>query len=252
MFSLPQKRSHSSQPPGILPAVPKSAFPKSASISIFMKARKLVKPPDVKELNLTLEKFDIAESKWDICGTKVFHIDKKQFSEGGFRKAYMATCKGAKWVLKIYKDEAVSAIKDTLYLSLESHARKQVQMHMVANAIALKLAKKAPVTYGKTFCYNNVFFSKDKEVPMTLEEFIPRVFTKYCNNTGAFGKACKADDEEIYMKAESLCHFSYHESGNELMMFDLQGSGFQLYDQEVATVNLTDADDDETFFVLAT
>ena len=240
----PQKRRHTSSISLSHPQVPESAFPKSVSISDILKARKLVKPPDTREVKLTLETFDVSESLWIKSGTKIFNMEKSKFSEGGFREAYMATAEeNEKWVIKVYKEATVEVIKDSLDMSPEDHTRKQVQMHMVAKALALKLARKAPSSYGKVFEYHTIYFSKIGEIPVTVEKYVPGNFTKYVNNTGECGTPNNSDDNEIYQKAESLSHFSYHESVNELMLLDLQGCCYQLYDPEIATATLTDVND---------
>ena len=251
-FEKPQKRRHTSSFSLSQSQVPESTFPKSVSIGDILKARKLVKPPDTREVKLTLETFGVSESSWIKSGTKIYSMEKSKFSEGGFREAYMATSEeNEKWVIKVYKEGTVEVIKDSLDMSPEDHTRKQVQMHMVAKAIALKLAKKAPSSYGKVFEYHSIYFSKIEETPVTIEKYVPGNFTKYINNTGECGRPHNSDDNEIYQKAESLSHFSYHESVNELMLLDLQGCCYQLYDPEIATTTLTDVDDTdnkETFF----
>ena len=246
-FEKPQERRHTSLISLSQPQVPESAFPKSVSISDMLKARKLVKPPDAREVKLTLETYDVSESFWIKSGTKMFNMEKNKFSEGGFREAYMATSEeNEKWVIKVYKEGTLEVIKDSLDMSPEDHTRKQVQMHMVAKEIALKLAKKASSSYGKVFQYHTIYFSKIEGIPVTAEKYVPGNFTKYVNNTGECGTPKNSDEDEIYQKAESLSHFSYHESVNELMLLDLQGCCYQLYDPEIATSTLTDVSDNDS------
>ena len=179
-------------------------------------------------------------------------MEKSTLSEGRFREAYMATSEeNEKWVIKVYKEGTVEVIKDSLDMSPEDHTRIEVQMHVVAKAIALKLAKKAPYSYGKVFEYHSIYLSKIEETPVIIEKYVPGNFTKYINNTGECGRPNNSDDNDIYQKAESLSHFSYYDSVNELMLFDLQGCCYQLYDPEIATTTLTDVadtDNTETFF----
>ena len=150
-----------------------------------------------------------------------------------------------KWVIKVYKEGTLEVIKDSLDMSPEDHTRKQVQMHMVTKAIALKLAKKAPSSYGKVFQYHTIYFSKIEEIPVTAEKCVPGNFTKYVNNTGKCGTPNNSDEDEIYQKAESLSHSFHHESVNELMLLDLQECCYQLYDPEIVTATLTDVNDDD-------
>ena len=51
----------------------------------------------------------------------------------------------------------------------------------------------------------------------------------------------------IYEKAHALAHFTYNYTGKEMMLLDLQGSGYSLYDPEIATSDLFD-DDGEAYF----
>ena len=44
-----------------------------------------------------------------------------------------------------------------------------------------------------------------------------------------------ADIKTIFEKAECLVHFSYVESPKKLMLLDLQGAEYNLYDPEIAT-----------------
>ena len=56
---------------------------------------------------------------------------------------------------------------------------------------------------------------------VTVEKYIEASFTKYINNNGMFcgSASCERD------KCESLAHFSYERSNEELMVVDMQGSG---------------------------
>jgi len=48
-----------------LPQVSSTAFAKSVSIADLMHAAKLVKPPDVTQITLTLKSFDITAKRWE-------------------------------------------------------------------------------------------------------------------------------------------------------------------------------------------
>ena len=41
--------------------------------------------------------------------------------------------------------------------------------------------------------------------------------------------------DEVYEKAQCLVHYSYQISEKKLMLLDIQGSFFKLYDPEIAT-----------------
>ena len=80
---------------------------------------------------------------------------------------------------------------------------------------------------------------------MTIEEFVPGCFKKYVNNDGTCLLQIQSDkeDEEIFLRAECLSHFTYDHSGKQLMLFDLQGTGYNLYDPEIATAELKDGNE---------
>ena len=59
----------------------------------------------------------------------------------------------------------------------------------------------------------------------------------------------KSGKETFFDKAEALAHFSYQESDGKLLLVDLQGTGYNLYDPEIATSADLDKDEqDERFF----
>ena len=87
--------------------------------------------------------------------------------------------------------------------------------------------------YGKT---------KDGEC-VTIEEFIDGKFTKYLNNTGLL---CVDKANPFSQKAECLAHFSHEKSQGKLLLVDIQGSGYDLFDPEIASAELYD--DNEMLF----
>ena len=55
-----------------------------------------------------------------------------------------------------------------------------------------------------------------------------------CETTG---EVC-GDKDEFCQKAECLSHFSFKKSDKKLMVVDIQGSGANRYDPEIATMEL--------------
>ena len=51
-------------------------------------------------------------------------------------------------------------------------------------------------------------------------------------------EVCGDKNDEFWQKAECLSHFSFEKSDKKLMIVDIQGSGANLYDPEIATVEL--------------
>ena len=228
--------------------------PKSISISTLLKAGKLITEESIQTISLKLEEFDVEESVWiNNSHTYYMRLENKHFGEGGFRLAHKAfetkSDKTTTWVVKFYKQDSQETIENDLKLTLETHTRKQVQMHAVARHIAKSLQKKAPATFGECFTYNTVYFSTVDHRPITVEKYIDGRFTKYINNDGTVSRFLNSLDciqLEQMQKAETLSHFSYEAWDRKLMLLDLQGTGYNLYDPEIATTTLVD--DGEVFF----
>ena len=220
-----------------------TVFPKSVSVTDLLKAAKLVKPPATNRTALDLESFDVTEMKWVRSGSLTLEIEETRFSHGAFRDAFRANTvdknvSQTKWVVKQYQEKASNAIKDDLRMSLEDHTRKQVQMNAVARHLTKKFAKNVPPEFGGTFEYIKVFFAVFKEQPVTIEEYVEGEFQKYVNNNGVCFTSPAEQFDEIYGKAQCLVHFSYQISERKLMLLDIQGSSFKLYDPEIATTDL--------------
>ena len=81
------------------------------------------------------------------------------------------------------------------------------------------------------------FFAVFKKQPVTIEEFVQGEFHKYVNNNGFHIPSTSVEFDEVYEKAQCLVHHSYQISEKKLMLLDVQGSFFKLYNQEIATNN---------------
>ena len=229
---------------------PNTVYPKSVSIAHLLRAGKLVKAP--KTTSLQLELFDVDKCKWMSGATLDFMIEDEPFSSGAFRDAFKATCNDhlhlGDWVVKKYKPTSIETIKELLKSTVEDHTRKQVQMYAVARNITQRFSSKVPAEFGDSFQYGKVFHSVLDDLPITVEEFVPGEFRKYVNNNGACltspGDAC----DEVFAKAQCLVHYSDVFTEQKMMLVDLQGSMFQLYDPEIATTELTSENSDEFYF----
>lgn len=229
---------------------PNTVYPKSVSITHLLRAGKLVKEP--KTTSLQVELFDVDKCKWMSGATLDFMIEDEPFLSGAFRDAFKATCNDhlhlGDWIVKKYKPTSIETIKEVLKSTVEDHTRKQVQMHAVARNITQRFSSKVPAEFGDSFQYGKVFYSVLDDLPITVEEFVPGEFRKYVNNNGACltspGDAC----DEVFAKAQCLVHYSYVFTEQKMMLVDLQGSMFQLYDPEIATTELTSKNSDEFYF----
>ena len=120
-----------------------------------MHAAKLVKPPDVTQITLTLESYDITAKNWEMCQNLTILKDNQKFAEGGFRNAFLATSNDqsvhSKWVIKETKEDMMSQVTHTFNITLAEHTRKQVQMNAVARSIAMSFRKKPLKTLENAF-----------------------------------------------------------------------------------------------------
>ena len=143
------------------------------------------------------------------------------------------------WVIKKFKEEAWKDVEPLMgNISLEEHTRKQVQMHMAAQAILHRLEKKVKEieeVFGIMFSYDQVYFAMLNDSPVTVERSLPGKFVKYVNNNGIPGDPDPMN-KELYQKAEAVCHFSFKDNVGKLLLLDLQGVGYKLCDPEIATV----------------
>lgn len=173
-----------------------------------------------------------------------FIIEDEPFASGGFRQAFKASSvttgfRDVAWVVKKYLPEAIEGMRVTNQTP-EEHTRKAVQGHYLARNFAWQLKEKVEndeLEYGSTFDYKKVFMGKlDDNEYVTVEEYIDGKFAKYINNNGdIFTK-----DGILCKKAESLAHFSYEKSQGKLMVLDIQGSGYSLYDPEISSADQVD------------
>ena len=188
-------------------------FPPSVSIATLLEAGKLVKPVPKNKLLLTFEQFDIASKQWTDAIEIECTVDSEKFSSGGFHDAYHCklTCKSANqnianhWVIKTYNEKSKEAIGTQFKTSIESHSRKQVQMHEVARHLTKKFKAQDPKEMGECFQYNHVYYTTINDQPTTIEEFVPGRFPKLINNDGRRAKLPEnADDElkDLLAKAE--------------------------------------------------
>ena len=77
-----------------------------------------------------------------------------------------------------------------------------------------------------------------KKQPVTIEGFVQGKFHKYVNNNGFHIPSPSVEIDEVYEKVQCLVHYSYQISEKKLMLLDIQGSFFKLYDPEIATTDL--------------
>ena len=183
-------------------------------------------------------------------------VESTKFASGTFRNAFKGEQineKGEKkiWVVKTYNEKATTTIIVDLGSTLEDHTRKQVQMHEVTKHVTKGFSMKVPQEFGECFSYNHVFYTTFKDTVATVEEFIPGTFMKYVNNDGECippPLACTSECKEVFAKAETLVYYSYCVSNGQVMILDMQGPMYRLYDPEISTESLRVEETDEVYF----
>ena len=78
---------------------------------------------------------------------------------------------------------------------------------------------------------------------VSIEEYIDGDFIKYINNNGDL---CE-EKNVMVEKAECYAHFTYEKSEGKLIVLDLQGSYYTLYDPEVSSSELLGDDGNMQF-----
>ncbi len=244
--SAPPRRKHNEveNDPTNSQAKPTTTTKYAASLSVadLLRAGKLVK----KELptKIELEAFNIQMRLWEPSEIRSFVLDKERFARGGFRDAFKAvdTSDRSIWVVKRYHQKALDSM-DVVEMTLEEHTRKQVQLHSAARSIAQKFSKAVPADFGEVFSYSKVYYGEIKKVPVTVEKFIKGNFSKLINNDGQcypIPSEASHSKKVLYEKAHALVHYSFKLSKEKMMLLDIQGSDYNLYDPEIATLEQCD------------
>ena len=127
---------------------------------------------------------------------------------------------------------------------LSVQCAKLCQVHLGAKNFASQLeqriAHENSGMFGEVLKYRHIHYGVTEENEhVTVEEYINGEFVKYINNTGL---VCGNASNEFCLKAQCLTHFSYEKSDKMLMLLDVQGSGSNLFDPEIASAQLVDND----------
>ena len=108
-----------------------------------------------------------------------------------------------------------------------------------ASQLKETIAKDKLDEYGDSFEYKSVYMGKTEDGELlTVEEFIPGDFAKFINNNGI---VCE-EDTMLCKKAQAFSHFTYEKSEGKVMVLDIQGSGYTLYDPEIASAEIHNED----------
>ena len=219
-----------------------TSFPKSLSVTEMLNLGKVVRQ---KTTAAEIFKFNLEDMTWPSVSEKIeLVVEQKPFAAGGFREVYKAKSptkgySGRSWVLKMYLPKTLKFIEE-LEQTVEDHTKKTVQMQSLARNIAETLYARVKAVcqdeFGQSFIYTDIFMAKlENGEFVAIEEYIDGKFTKYINNTGL---VCGANASDVSKKAECLVHYSYEKSSKQLMLLDIQGSEYTLFDPEIASATL--------------
>lgn len=237
----------------------KKVYPKSISLSTMLRLGNVISSKIDPPHNVDFHEFDVDTMAWKPAEKKKLYIESEPFAKGGFRAAYKAKDifnTDKIYVIKKFLPDSFKAMEGINAVvskeeNEESLARKAVQMHMLAKNLADSLEKVVVncgvvKEFGETFSYYKVYFGiilGEQEQYIVIEDYIDGEFKKYINNNGV--SHTDGVDTSLVEKAECLTHFSYVKSDQHLMLVDIQGSQFKLYDPEIATV-ITPIDENGT------
>lgn len=226
---------------------PSKFVPRSLSLVEMLKLGRKI---DQTTTKIDIYSFNLDSMTWSSTPRPIdFVVDQEPFGVGGFRQAFKATSSAAEfskvtWVVKRYLERAVEDIAATKQ-TVEQHTKKVVQMHYLSRNFAARLHQELEQRnqlecFGETLKYNKVFLGKIDSEYVTVEEYAPGPFTKYINNTG---NICGDTASFLCQKAECLAHYSYERSNAELMVLDIQGCNYILFDPEVASKKIQEGEE---------
>ena len=223
-----------------------SVYPKSISISTMLKLGKVISKTERPAESIEISEFDIGKMQWSVQKAAKFVIEETPFAQGGFRSVFKATSEGKDYVVKYFLDDTIEEMNNINQNlankeSPETMARKAVQMHMLAKHFSEQMSAQVRAStttkllFGKTFQYNKAMLGKIQDKYVTVEEFINGTFVKYVNNNGTV--CIQKSVSSLQAKAECLAHYSYMKSDKQLILLDIQGCGYTLFDPEVASLS---------------
>ena len=115
-------------------------------------------------------------------------------------------------------------------------------MHALANNVTdsfcMQVKSVCRDEFGKVPAYCEIFLAKEDEKWVSVEPYIEGSIAKYSNNTGIVTDGLKLT--EVCKKVEYVVHYSYEKSNKQLMLSDIHGSGYTLYDPEIASSTPTE------------
>ena len=180
----------------------------------------------------------VLAAQWSDRMMVSFDVEEKCFAKGGFRRAFRARSlhpdfRDQQWVLKRYinpEKDILESGDETIY----EHAKKQVQMHQGAKKIANEFSKEMPPGFGDCFSYNDIYLGMGGDEPVFIEDYIPGNFRKHVNNDGTVFPPTT----DVGKKAGTFAHYSLVNFNRRMMVLDVQGVDYTLFDPEIATAEL--------------
>ena len=129
----------SNQPPLMPPKSSVRVYPKSIGVASMLQLGKLIKKTEKPKETMELSDFNLDSMTWSTPIKIDIYVEEHPFAKGAFRAAYKARMSKDKvYVLKKYLLSTYDELEKVAETP-EKHARKSVQMHMLANNFAQQL-----------------------------------------------------------------------------------------------------------------
>eukprot|EP00435_Cladocopium_sp_Y103_P015542 s359_g3.t2 len=144
-----------------------------------------------------------------------FRIRDEPFASGNMRYAFPATSLDGnlRFVLKVHKEASQNVSSMTL-----ADVKTQAYAKLFAEEFSQRFPQ-APLQFVDAWAIELPMWNIAKHA--TLEPFVDGVFEKYTSNNGFI-----SSEAEL---AEAFCHFSWCQSGGQMMVTDLQGFGSAVF-----------------------
>lgn len=91
--------------------------------------------------------------------------------------------------------------------------------------------------FGQNFAYSKIYLGQSEGNIYTTEPLIEGKFEKWVNNNGEIVANPTNLRKDIYLKAETFVHFTWHKSEGMLIVTDIQGVDYCLTDPEIAPMD---------------
>ena len=166
-------------------------------------------------------------------------MESETLGKVAFREAYKAASddrqfRDKHWVIKRYADSQnyILPVEESAF----QHAQKQVQAHKLARKIKEDLQNSVndKASFLPTISFNEVYIAMLEGETIIIKEFADANFMKYINKDGTILNTGDSDND-VLKKTECCSHVSDIKSEGELIVLDIQGCDYTIFDPEVVS-----------------